>query len=68
MADAVLAAKAQQKTPDGYYNGYSVAKEVFCCAGHVWTPEVWAMQNSWKAHDVAPWTSLLPLRRKPIRY
>lgn len=43
MADAVLAAKAQQKTPDGYYNVERMLKRVLrargscCCAAPAWT-------------------------------
>jgi uncharacterized protein involved in oxidation of intracellular sulfur len=35
MADAVLAAKAQQKTPDGYYNVERMLKRVLSGKGNV---------------------------------
>jgi len=35
MADAVLAAKAQQKTPDGYYNVERMLKRVLASKGAV---------------------------------
>jgi uncharacterized protein involved in oxidation of intracellular sulfur len=35
MADAVLAAKAQQKTPDGYYNVERMLKRVLSSKGNV---------------------------------
>jgi uncharacterized protein involved in oxidation of intracellular sulfur len=35
MADAVLAAKAQQKTPDGYYNLERMLKRVVASRGQV---------------------------------
>jgi uncharacterized protein involved in oxidation of intracellular sulfur len=35
MADAVLAAKAQQKTPDGYYNVERMLKRVLSGKGSV---------------------------------
>jgi len=35
MADAVLAAKAQQKTPDGYYNLERMLKRVLGSSGEV---------------------------------
>jgi len=44
MADAVAAAKAGQKTPDGYYNVERMLKrltgkgQVLPCAGPAWTP------------------------------
>ena len=35
MADAVLAAKAQQKTPDGYYNVERMLKRIIAAKGAV---------------------------------
>lgn len=35
MADAVIAAKAAQKTPDGYYNVERMLKRVLAGRGHV---------------------------------
>jgi uncharacterized protein involved in oxidation of intracellular sulfur len=35
MADAVLAAKAQQKTPDGYYNVERMLKRILSSNGKV---------------------------------
>ena len=43
MADLVVAAKAGQKTPDGYYNVERMLKRVlagngtYCCAEPAWT-------------------------------
>jgi len=38
MADAVVAAKTGQKTPDGYYNskGCSLARDGYCSAALAW--------------------------------
>jgi uncharacterized protein involved in oxidation of intracellular sulfur len=35
MADAVVAGKAQQKTPDGYFNVERVLRRVITSKGHV---------------------------------
>lgn len=59
MADAVVAAKAGQKTPDGYYNVERMLKGVLggkgqsCYAALAWTRAALARPTSWPARGAA---------------
>jgi uncharacterized protein involved in oxidation of intracellular sulfur len=64
MADAVLAGKAQQKTPDGYYNIEPMLKPVLSNKGVVLLcgtcTDARGISGTelMTVHVVAPWTSL----------
>ena len=65
MADAVVAARGGQKTPDGYYNIERMLKRVLAEQGrgapvrHLHgCPWLSTMQLSWPAPAAARWTSL----------
>ena len=66
MADAVIGAKAGQKTPDGYYNIERMLKRVLagrersCCAAPAWKPAVSPTPRSCRVPTVAPWTRSPP--------
>ena len=71
MADAVLAAKANQKTPDGYYNIEPMLKRILSGKGQrcfsaalAWTRAVSAMRRSCRALVEALWMSW-PAKRWP---
>jgi uncharacterized protein involved in oxidation of intracellular sulfur len=61
MADSVVAAKAGQKTPDGYYNVERMLKRVLAskgksyCAEPAWMHGVSTTQLLWPVRAAAPW-------------
>ena len=73
MADSVIAAKAGQKTPDGYYNVERMLKRVLAamarcfCVAPAWMRAVSTIQSSWAARAAAQWMSLLLRRSRPRR-
>ncbi|MDX3966918.1 MAG: DsrE family protein [Bradyrhizobium sp.] len=73
MADAVVAAKAGQKTPDGYYNVERMLKRVLVGKGQVllcgtcMDARGLADAEIWRGHGAAPWTSSPPPRSRPTR-
>ena len=65
MADAVVAAKGGQKTPEGFYNIERMLKRVLAAKGRVllcgsWMRVASPTANLWKGRVAAPWTSWLP--------
>ena len=63
MADSVVAAKAGQKTPDGYHNAERMLKRLLAGNGKVllcgtaWMRVASTILLSWRAHAAARWTS-----------
>ena len=64
MADAVTAAKAGQKTPEGYYNVERMLRRVLsrqraacCCVEPAWTRADWMMPLSWRVPAAVQWMS-----------
>jgi len=70
MVNAVLAAKAEQKTPDGYYNVERMLKRVLSSKGSVllcgtcMDARGLGDAELLEAHAAAPWTNLQTQRRK----
>ena len=73
MADSVIAAKAGQKTPDGYYNVERMLKRVWpetarcSCAAPAWMHVASTMRLSWRARVAARWTNFARPSR-PTRF
>jgi hypothetical protein len=67
MADAVIGAKASQKTPEGYYSIERMLKRVLAGKGQVllcstsWMPAASRMPRSCRAQSAAAWTHSPPV-------
>lgn len=74
MADAVLAAKKGQKTPEGYYNVERMLKgvvagkgAVLLCGSCMDARGITEEDASWREGAAASWTRLKPLALRPRR-
>jgi uncharacterized protein involved in oxidation of intracellular sulfur len=68
MADAVTAAKAGQKTPDGYYNIERMLTRVLARNGTILLCGTCTKKApSWRVHAAARWMNLRPQPLKPTK-